>query len=83
MRKKRKKRILGVQGQRVGFCRKCHPEPKDDKPWYHHSPMRAVYIRKPNAGFKRVGWYFEECSHVEIDEELVEEAVNDDKSDDK
>jgi len=45
--------------------------------------MRAVYIRKPNAGFKRVGWYFEECSHVEIDEELVEEAVNDDKSDDK
>ena len=68
--KARKKTVFNVQGQRVGFCRQCHPDRKDDKPWYHHDPIRAVYIRKPNVGFKRIGWYFENCGHVEIDEAL-------------
>lgn len=60
---------LPVQGQRAGFCRQCHG--KDDKPWYHHDPMRAVYIREAKRGFRRIGWYFEECGHVEIDKEFV------------
>lgn len=56
---------LPVQGQRAGFCRQCHG--KDDKPWYHHSAMRAVYVREPKRGFVRIGWLFEECGHIELD----------------
>lgn len=73
---KGKKRVFfDVQGQRESFCIQCHPERKDDKPWYHHDPVRAIYLRSPKVGFKRVGWYFVKCGHVEIDKELVVEAI--------
>jgi len=68
MSKDKRKSIEVVKGQRSGFCRQCHPESKDDKPWYHHDPIRAIYIRKPNEGFKRIGWYFERCGHIVIGE---------------
>jgi len=75
-KKKRFKFTLNSQGQRVGFCRQCHPTKEDDKPWYHLDPLRALYIRIPSKGFKRIGWFFENCSHVEIDAEVVEKGWN-------
>jgi len=62
-----------VQGRKEGFCRQCHG--KDDKPWYHHSAMRAVYVREPKRGFVRVGWLFEECGHVEVEKDSLAELV--------
>ena len=62
-----------VQGQRGGFCRQCHSDPKDDKPWYHHDPVRALYIRDAKKGFYRIGWFFEECGHMELNEEIEKE----------
>jgi len=59
--------IKGRSGQHYRVCRQCHPDweqsmwPKD------LSPLRALYIRVPHEGFKRIGWYFEKCSHMEID----------------
>ena len=63
-----------VQGQRSGFCRQCHA--KDDKPWYHHSPVKALYVREPKKGFVRIGWLFVECGHVELDKEGVQSGVS-------
>jgi len=39
--------------------------------------MRAIYVREPNVGFKRIGWLFEKCGHIQIDkkESAVVEKV--------
>jgi hypothetical protein len=63
-----------VQGKRSGFCRQCHG--KDDKPYYHYSPVKALYVREPKKGFVRIGWLFEECGHIEIDKEGVQSGVS-------
>jgi hypothetical protein len=59
-------KYVGAEGQRSGFCKQCHG--KDDKSWYHHDPMRALYVRFTGK-FERIGWVFEKCGHVEIDNE--------------
>lgn len=60
---------LRVQGQREKLCRLCYGD--DDKDRYYYSPVRALYIREAKRGFRRVGWYFEKCGHVEFDVGLV------------
>ena len=65
--KDKKKFISAAQGQRVGLCRTCFPGGKGAMPRDYRNPVRALYIREPNVGFKRVGSLFERCGHVEID----------------
>ncbi len=50
------------------YCLQC-PRDANDIP-----PIRsrqALYIRLPKDGFKRVGWRYSPCGHVEMEREAA------------
>ena len=71
--KKGEEKMGSGRGQRLGCCEKCHKRHPSWGRW-NTDRMRAIYIREPDVGFKRIGWLFEKCGHIEIDRKESKES---------
>ena len=53
-------------GTRWEFCPECRPP--GNQGYAGYSSMRALYIRLKEKGFTRVGWLYEKCGHIRLDQ---------------